>query len=266
MRAYVTILDGEMSLLRYFVRHYKRLGVTEFHILVYSPQDSDSPSVTQTQPSDFIHSTVSQIIIGEGCSYKHINSLDEKTFSAHLREKIIKEYHERTHGDYAFFCDLDEFADITPEQLQDFIKSGKPFIWGEWVDRVGKKGKLIDIDPTLPTLEEQFPCRTSKPMRKLLKMGGPAFVFGKVAPTHHHPTSCSYCKPLLKKALKIRVHHFKWQGNVISRLTERIRRIIAKGKEKSDWYKKVSRTLRHLKKYGGIRPSLVVPCKKKLGI
>lgn len=250
--AHVTILDGNIDLLPYFVKHYRKLGASSFRVLVY-----DKPNNVEN-----VHREARRII---GSGYEWLGEFDEKIFNATHRDLYLAEKHN---GQYAFFCDLDEFAEITLEHLQRFVASKKPFIWGRWIDRVSATGKLIDVDSSL-TLDEQFPNKTAKPMLKVLGIGGPVFVFGNKAPSRHHPNVCERCKNKLYRSTCIRVHHFKWQGNVASRLAERRRRILADISEDRphvQWLGRVNRTLNYIADNNGLPKRLLTPCKKLIGV
>lgn len=243
MKAYVTILDGDMDILPYFVRHYRRLGANKFPVLIYSEPDRIKDH----------HQQAKAMIESEGGEYIEFGSFDEQTFTARRRDMHIYNHHK---GGWGFFCDLDEFAQITAEEIQAIIKrKGVPFIEGRWIDRVAEGGFLRDIDPSLP-LEEQFPFRTRIPLKDFIRMGGPVYVASRQAPRHHHPSTCENGRSLRRKAIVIKVHHFKWQLNVVRRLERRLQRLETIGKKGSNWWHRVRRTLTHLHRYHKSRPRI----------
>lgn len=251
MRAYVTVLNSDHALLPFFVRYYVRLGVKDFPVQIF-----DEP-----ERYEQVHAHCRAVIEANGGRYLRIASFPFVDFSDKLREATIKEFHN---GDWAFFTDLDEFPQVSLEALEAFKRNGKRFIWGTWLDRVGPGGQLVNVMPD-KSLDEQFPMQTKRPMAQILKVEGTAFVFSKKAPDVHHPRMMQWCRRAMANgnARKIAVHHFKWQGNVIDRLTKRLV-MIEKRTGQSQWLRNVKRVVSTVR--GGIDPSILVPCKCLLGV
>ncbi|MGE4136407.1 MAG: hypothetical protein AB7E98_11915 [Pirellulales bacterium] len=246
MRAYVTILDGDAALLPFFVRHYRRLGATEFPVLLYGDGENASH--------------VRDAIEGQGGRVPFVTIQPSEAFSARHREREIGWMH--TVGEWAFFADLDEFAEITPDQVQQAVRGTRPYIAGRWIDRVGRCGELVDVVPGVP-LEAQFPMAGR--LRQAWKMGDAVYVLSPRAPTLHHPTACSWGRRHWPQAC-VRVHHFKWQTNVVRRLADRLVRIRAAGKVGSPWAHRVRTMLAHLDTHQGIDPNLLEEAGNVLGI
>lgn len=241
MKAYVTVLDGDDALLPFFVRHYRKLGATEFPLLVYG------------QPEHFNRARAT--IEAEGGVCSAIGVLPSIDFSARHREARIAQVHPA--GQWAFFADLDEFAAMTPREVVHVI-GRVPYVAGRWVDRVGPEGKLVDVDRSQP-LEQQFPLAGR--LRRQWSQGDAVFVLSPRAPTSHHPNACRWGKrhwpmnPLLDRVVD--VHHFKWQTNVVARLERRLERIAAVGKSRTPWARRVEFMLAHVKQHQGVDPSLL---------
>lgn len=168
---------------------------------------------------------------------------DERGFTARKREAYIASVHT---GEWAFFCDLDEFAQLKPATVARALAGRRPFIYGAWLDRFAAGGRLGEIDPA-QRLEAQFPLAGH--VRRNL-----SYVLAPFAPVSHHPQVCRRGRKKLRRALKIDVHHFKWQGNVVGRLKRRLERIEANGQGDSRWARRVRIQLDYLQAHGGANP------------
>lgn len=256
-RAYVTVLDGDMDLLPYFVKHYARLGVSEFHILIYGHHREMEQALSLVElTNNYLQLGVKAVPLGV---------MEEHTFSARNRDVLISNIHGRR--SWAFFTDLDEFCQIGVKRLHRLAAQKAPYIKGRWLDRFPLTGSLQDIPtphsppgmdiPSLwkdllshPTLDNHFPgcCR----VRERWKMGEWVYVAAPFGPYMHHPNVCEKGKRNFSSAPLADVHHFRWQQNVITRLERRLRRIREAGKGGSDWEKRVGTMLSRLKKDNGI--------------
>lgn len=252
MRAYITVLESDYLLVPYFVRHYSRLGATEFPILAYSNEGK------QAEDMD----TVCRLVEEAGGKPLPVVAFHQKVFSAYRRDQLIHAIHPK--NQWAFFADLDEFAQLTPEKVQQYISQDVVYVAGRWLDRLAPGGKLVDIDPS-KTLEEQYPMGCH--FRQKMGAGDSVFVLSKVAPNLHHPYSCKWGREYFPNRVPvITSHHFKWQGNVLRRLKNRLRRINAKGKHGSGWWKNVKATVNHLERHKGINPAWLRTVGPVLGI
>jgi hypothetical protein len=256
MRCYVTILDNDLAILPFFVRHYRRLGATVFPVTIYGIERENAGTEAAAR----------KIIEAEGGEFLLLGSFKQFKFSAHAREAFIRDQHPA--GEWAFFCDLDEFAEITPEFVQEVVAGEKPcsFVEGRWRDRVAAGGKLANIQAEIP-LEQQFPLASNgRSLNQRLHFGGPCYVLSPFAPTSHHPNVCRMGRSKRGQSLKVTVHHFKWQANVVRRLERRLRRITRKGKVDSGWAARVRRKLKYLREHDGIQLNWLVEIGSVLGI
>lgn len=220
MRAYVTVLDGDDDLLPFFVRHYRRLGATQFPVLVYgNAEDMDRAQ---------------RIVRAEGGQSVPIEVLPPSEFSTEGREALIASVHHN--GEWAFFCDLDEFAELDVGQARSWVEGGAPFVGGRWLDRVAAGGRLVAVTPNIP-LEAQFPFAART--RRAWKLNNSIYVLSPRAPTIHHPNRCKWGRPLWPYVPKITVHHFRWQSNIVDRLKARLVR--AQQRPSNAWW------IRHLR-------------------
>jgi len=258
INAYVTILDGDNGILPFFVRYYRRLGATHFPVIIYDQPDRIAEA----------HDDARQIIQAEGGEYVNAGGMNEVDFAARKRDLFIHDWHQaHAKNQWAFFADLDEFPQIRPEEIDWWVREKKPpfFVYGSWLDRVAEEGKLVDVVGDRP-LEEQYPMKTRIKLRKFINMGGLAYVFCRFPPYHHHPTVCEWGKVRMGRGKQCRVHHFKWQGNALTRLRKRLTRISRSGKKGSEWFRRVRRTVRHLQRHNGVKKGLLVYIGNVLGI
>lgn len=266
LNCYTTILDGEMNLLPYFVTHYKKLGATHFPVLLYGDRTGETWQVA------------ARIIYEAGGTPTLIEDHTSAIFSARHREATIADYH--TPGEWAFFCDLDEFAQMTPSMVEAIIHNKKhtqfipqadhtvSYVYGHWVDRLAPHGALVDppsyLDKTRPPLESIYPMKAYT--RPHLGYNNDVYVLSPQAPSLHHPSSCRYGVSTKKHAVFCAVHHFKWQTNVVDRLERRLRRIEAIGGRGKSWWNRVAKTLHWIKNHGGVPAHLLTRADEILGV
>ena len=220
MRAYVTVVNGEDDLVPYFVRYYKRLGATRFPVIVYGTR----------QDLDRVCATIST----NSATPLALDFFAPDVFSAWHREQQIRKHHPD--GEWAFFADLDEFPQITVNEISRVVAGEATYVSGRWLDRVGLDGHLPTISQQ-KSLEEQFPMGAD--LRWAWGMRNSCYVLSPQAPFSHHPHACKWGRRFFRNGCyKVRVHHFKWQANVVPRLEYRLERIKALGKAKSGWYRR----------------------------
>lgn len=247
MKAYITILNNEVALVPYFVKHYRSLGATGFPTMVYGETDLEALAKS----------------VGEGFDLRR--EYPSEIFSASHRDRTLRKMHRQEHpkGEWAFFCDLDEFAQLTREDVERFkATEGLAFVWATWCDRCGPGGKLVEIDPQ-KTLHEQFPWRCRKSIRKQVDVGGKVFVLSRIGPKIHHPSNVLIGR---WPNVQIKTHHFKWQTNVIERIEWRVRWIEEHRPRAKGWAGRNRRLLNYLKHHGGLNPHYCEPCPIDLGV
>lgn len=253
MRAYITVLDGDADLVPYFVRHYSRLGATLFPVVVYTSDDQKAEL-----------NRICNLVEEAGGSPLPLAHRPAHRFTARRRETLLRNNHPR--GQWGFFADLDEYAELTPEEVSRLINTDVPYIYGHWLDRVAKGGKLANVEPGVP-LEETYSWSTQT--RQQLGYGDSAYILSKRGPQSHHPHACKWGSRLVRHAAKVPIHHFKWQGNVLRRLRRRIQRIEAMpaSPARKRWKAKVARTVEYLERHGGgVDPSKLLFVGSRLGI
>ena len=140
-------------------------------------------------------------------------------------------------------ADPDEFHEFPAPIytiIEDCEKRKRTCHKGKFVDRFAKDGSIPPIKPDLP-LSEQFPIQgdISKIIsfghndKKLVLIRGPQF-----RSPHWHPNSTSH--------FPIKVHHYKWTDNSISRLKLRAERY---KRRKFRWWQYSQEILDYLEKH-----------------
>ena len=251
MRAYLTVLDGNADLVPYFVRHYQALGATCFPVLVYADD-----------PGELVR--VCGLVEDAGGTPLPMKQFGSDGFSAKRRDHFLRDHHPT--GEWAFFCDLDEFAELTAEEVERWKHSGCKYVAGRWLDRVSADGRLADPVPG-QSLESVYPMGTRT--RHQLGAGDWVYVMSRRGPDLHHPNVCQWGKRYLKRAPVATVHHFKWSTGVIRRLERRIERIDAmpSNQPRRQWRIRVQATLDYLRRHGGgVDPAQLEHVGPRLGI
>jgi hypothetical protein len=243
VRAYVTITDGNMDLLPYFCRYFAEHGVVdEIFLTVFGTVEH------QRIASCYIHDAGLELTLGK--------LFTQESFLARRRVEYYRQVHPA--GQWAYFTDLDEFP--SHEAFDAVKKRRGPYVAGEWLDRIAADGACRPVDASL-TLDEQFPmcCRA----RSLMRLGTRcAYIAAPFAQYSHHPSACRLGRRAWKdrKVRRHLLHHFKWQGNVVQRLTDRKRRVIAAGIRSQPGH--VKRQLAYIERHHGFPVAHLKPAPK----
>jgi len=238
----IVTIGPDYRLLPKFLRYYKNLGITNFLIILNTPD---------TAPLDILHD-------------HGINPV--KSWTEPFSEQL-KQFHERSvvltycsENVWVVYADLDEFQ-FYPKGLLSHIndceKNRIDFLEGKLIDRVSLTGKLIELDADIP-LEDQFPL-SGLITNKLLKAWDKKIVLAKgnliVGGGHHifldsttHKT-LPYKSKLNKYSAGIQIHHFKWDRNVLSRMSKYLQ---LHDKSLLSWREEISRFLNHYSTYNRI--------------
>jgi hypothetical protein len=246
MIAYVTIAYDNDCLASYFVDYYSRLGITKFALTTYGA-------------NPVVRANFSLVCAEHNVKYKELESFKPEDFSHRHRQEYIKTV--CLPGAWSLHADLDEFCKL-PAEFPTFDKlcahaahQGTPLIAGTWLDRVGKDGKLVLINQSR-TLDSQFPMQGR--VRQKMGMNCDCVVATTYPPTSHHPKGNS----LWKKAIKLEVHHFKWQQNLMQRLHARLHKAEEVGSYRHQ--KLIKKQLTKLS--NGVPKYWLSTCPTKLGI
>jgi len=247
MRSYVTIVDEDVDILPWFIQWQRKLGADEFPLLVYGPQSS--------------FDRASKIITDQGGKVIPLEVLDPSEFYRNgkiTREEIYSHYHPE--GEWAFFCDIDEFPQLEIEMVRTAMNHFPLGIFGRWVDRFGPEGKIVplpefgngtSLDATFPTaccIQEHF----NRPFM--------TYVLSRYCPTSHHPDR--FQRRFELPTMLVPVHHFKFVANVYERIERRIERVPNVSVGWQEVLKDLWVWLRH---HDGADPTIVKPA-PNLGI
>lgn len=237
---FLTVTIGpDYRLLAHFLRYYKNLGVHNFLVILNTPDDAPlkilqnydiKPVRIWTEP------------------------FSERLKQAHERD-IISKY--CSNEDWIVYSDLDEFQHYPAgllNQLKFCENNGIDFLEGRLLDRISETGELTELD-SKKSLEEQYPLG-GYITNKLLKAWDKKIVVAKgklVVGGGHHifldratNNTLPYIRKLNRYSRGIKVHHFKWDRNVLIRMNQY--------KNLQDeslfyWIKEIHRFLRHYSKY-----------------
>jgi hypothetical protein len=106
-------------------------------------------------------------------------------------------------------------------------------------------------------LEDQYPMTTTKLFWTVGATG--AFLAANYAPLLHHPKP--YRSPRMRRGKgkndfqRIPIHHFKWQGNVITRLSNRVERIQRMKPNRVAWWRMNRKNVNLIEANGGKMPA-----------
>lgn len=244
MRAYATILDGDLDILPFFVRYRKlKMCCDEIFVIVYGERDH-------------MHKALA-IIRNEGLKAIEGPIKLPASFGARKRDTMIAEIHGNL--GWGLFSDLDEFPEIDiTKAIKRAERIGEPYVAGRWLDRVGEHGNLMAISQD-QTLEKQFPMGSR--IRQHLGLNADVFIAAPTGPLIHHPGTGNngFDKKAWSNVRKYNVHHFKWQVNVVKRMRIRSRRFPA-------YRKRIRKMLTYIDRHNGVCKRHLFPIGNKLGI
>lgn len=203
MRCYLTTFNDHIDLVPYFVRHWGKFA-HEFHVQTFGKEETH----------DKVIGTVEEL----GFRAFSVKRWEAKDYNEHRRHETIAAYH----GDKGWHLqpDLDEFASITPEQMDAAIAQNPPYLVGWWYERCGPNG-LVDLDTSL-TLDEQFTMTGRIPWLLGVTVQNPVWFAAKIPYRTHHPNAREAKKYWFPNArFHYEVHHFKWTESMLTRMKER---------------------------------------------
>jgi hypothetical protein len=243
---YLTVTIGpDYRLLPYFLRYYKTLGIEKFLVILNTPDDAPLKIL-----QDFDLSPV-----------KIWTEPFSETLKQRYERSIIDKY--CSNDDWVIYSDLDEFHDY-PAGLDYHLKYCEKhnidFVEGRLLDRISETGELTILDETRP-LEEQYPLG-GYITNNLLKAWDKKIVAAKgkliVGGGHHifldsaTNNTLPYIRNFSDYSLGIKVHHFKWDRNVLDRMN---RYIHLQDESLAYWVKEIRRFLDHYSKHNKINIS-----------
>ncbi len=195
-------IDDDISLLPFFLEHYKKIGVTEFHCL---------------RP---YCSIASSLLFSKEIKLHYFDPNDGDSFFQSLFinfQKIIDS--QINNQEWYLISDLDEFHEFGFIELNN-IGTAFNCVMGKWVDRVAADGKIPELRYDIP-LNEQFPL-ISHITAKVLNGG--AFKVMALRGHHqlqggnHHVVSDHMQYPKYGY-----VYHYKWHQGIFDRINRRMK-------------------------------------------
>ena len=212
----VVLLSGHLDLLEQFLEYFMGLGVDGFLVHI-NDQTGDGEFVDAAREiMDDYPTTVTDVWTGPYDHYQRVEH-DARALERHMNE-----------GDWVLIPDLDEFPEYSMplrDLLRECQEAGYNAIRGHFVDRLSVDGHLPEFRRDECAFS-QFP-NCAQVTGRLLKAQTRVLtaVRGTVPKNRHFVTDGS---PALRgQALRfcptedVRVHHFKWSANAISRMRTR---------------------------------------------
>jgi hypothetical protein len=215
----ITVLHSDWSLLPQFLHHYAAQGVTEFLIGAYR----------ETGAFDAAPHILA--------AYPHLLFPISGSFSASADIGLCHELCNRFIGadEWWAITDLDEFHEY-PVPLGDLCpqleQRGYRYLMAQLLDRITSDGSCPGLLAGEP-LWEQFPAAAyitrdlmgTIPTKVLLVRGARKLLAG-----HHRPGEC-IAKEIYVGGV---VHHFKWYGDIVSKMEARRASILARRAPRPD--------------------------------
>jgi len=239
----LTVDEQRVAWLPQFVEHYRRLGVERFLISLHI-----SPNRTADEVRRATDKAVAVLrplgILLHGVLHCHYTSRINCTYQNRIRKTACSA------DDWIVWTDIDEFHEY-PEPLRKILKwcdaNGVSVVFGKFIDRVARGGRLEPFDPRRP-IWEQYPLG-AEITGKIL--GGETI---KVAASRAHLTIETGHHRVVEAQehyypYAIRIHHFKWDAGVIERLKLRVSEEFKKA---CHWWIESQRFLDHVAQYGKI--------------
>jgi hypothetical protein len=230
MKLFVTIFN-DASLLRHFLRHYDRAGVTEFFIAVSAQ--------LRTAPAPFLSQY--RIEVCEGLD------VDDSLLAG---SRAVSEMRKRYQSDdeWVVIVDLDEFVEFDSEIsciTTAADEMGANVVRGIMLDRFSLSGQLIEFGPEAD-LSLIYPIK-ARFIRNI--MGGcdhkGVLVKGNLQPAHQAGHHRFDNERALAEVLSI--SHYKWIPGALDRLRASHRLVL---EAKITWAVEYQRALKHYEAHG----------------
>lgn len=204
------------NLLKKFIKHYMKLGVDDFFILLHVDCNEVSVEFFKRKKDEFC-----EILNEFG-----INFFDVIKTSWHPSVQYfntVKIQKQLSVDDWILNVDVDEF--VTLDGLKLILNSNNEgFVKGNFVDRITETGILEEIDPN-QELWDQFPVNALV-TKKLLQAPTNKIIANKnkftCSPGHHYLEGKENAYLNMKKSVVYPVYHFKWHAGVIDTLKRRV--------------------------------------------
>jgi len=214
-----SVMGERVDILPHFIKHYKKLGVNEFHIIVHVPFQNHPFYQIATKALKKERLKAHSFYFGS-CNGK---------ICTQLLNNIKKHYP----NDWFLIADQDEFQ-LYPKEIRKIIKDcerdNKNFVTGCFLDRVSDNGKLLELKENVSIWKQfpicgflSFPLCEANPYKITLCKGKILLSEGQ----HSVDTGGQY--PVTNELVS-QVHHFKWTKCFKERFQKRLEKF-----ELGDW-------------------------------
>jgi Glycosyl transferase family 2 len=235
MKLFTSIFD-DTRLLPYFLHHYARAGIDEFHMLA----PSDSVGELSSLAPEY-HITVSTI---------DWTAMSESFSRGDLATAVLGEVraHHQADDEWVVILDLDEFVDFGGPIDTVIVRAeaeGANVVKGVMYDRFSADGRTIDpIDGA--SLDETYPVRSRFIPNVMLGCDDKAVIVkgrleGAQGAEHHQLVGERAASTVLT------IEHFKWTQGSVDRLRARCRKLQELG---TSWWIEYARAIEHYETYG----------------
>jgi Glycosyl transferase family 2 len=210
----ITIIYDDIQLLPQFIWHYSALGVSEFLIGVYE--------------NIICYDKIKEITQSYDCYLFAIKGRYDGQRDTTQRHELAARFVGP--DEWWVVADLDEFHEY-PDSLRELCLTldagGFQYLQSHFLDRITEDGSSPDLKPFLP-LWAQFPAGAyiteqlnKRKSSKIMLVRGHA----KTVSGHHAPIPGGQQK-IFKGGI---VHHFKWHGDIVTKIRKRQKSIRRRG-------------------------------------
>jgi hypothetical protein len=210
-------VEFDYDIVSHFIKYYKELGVDKF-LLILNTVDKNSEKLK------YVQNILRKYNIKEEMVW--IGDFRDEIKTHNMAQVVSKNTNLE---DWVVTVDVDEFQKYYVD-LRKFIsyceKKNYHCVMGNFVDRLTKNGKIVDINEDT-NIWEVFPIETNMNYwndtiytKVLLSKA-----YAEVSKGHHFLVCDSSSGKYFPS--KLEVHHFKWRGSILDKLRCRI-----------EWYKK----------------------------
>jgi hypothetical protein len=238
--AVVSIRNGGIELLPHWLEHYTRLGVDEILLGVFDDLAAESVAQIERYAAEWKFRRFSQHWSGTS-ELEHYVQRQTGCRLAGARP-----------GTWILHTDLDELHEY-PAPLRQIAAAAAEkkikAVHGQLVDRVAADGSLPAVRPR-PSLWEQFPvsCNVTEGLADGVRQKVMLARYSVVVRSGHHEAFMEpVAPPPLGRPEEYRVAHFKWHGDLLSRLRWGVQQQIAS----QTWKTHAHRLLAWIDAHGG---------------
>jgi hypothetical protein len=238
---FVSVVGSDTGLLDAALAHYRGLGVESFHLTGHT-ESFDDPEFRRAR----------DVLARHGLEFAAVH---QGPWDEDLNSYLIRAQMRRHPGDWWAVADLDEFH-VYDRPLAAIIAAceagGYDHVMGALLDRVAADGSLPALVPAVPVWA-QYPLAGLVTLRVLRGATAKVTLARGDVQLHLGQHGALKGRPLPAAEACAQVHHFKWTGSVLPRLTRRV-----EAYSSGEWHltyplitAESRRLLRHLDANGG---------------